>query len=94
PASGTCAPACAPTRSATTARACTRTTSTGTAACGQEVTWLLDRFAFYIAPRLSPDGTEAFLTGERHVRSSLRPYPFSDDREGLYPHDIDGDGRM
>lgn len=61
---------------------------------GHEVTWLLDRFAFYIAPRLSPDGTEAFLTGERHVRSSLRPYPFSDDREGLYPHDIDGDGRM
>lgn len=61
---------------------------------GREVTALLDSFALYIAPRLSPDGVEAFLTTPRQVRSSLRRYPFEDEREGLHPGDIDGDGRI
>lgn len=61
---------------------------------GAEVTELLDKYAIYIAPRLSPDGVEAFLTTPRQVRSSLRPYPYQDEREGLYGHDIDGDGRI
>ncbi|WP_240738285.1 M14 family metallopeptidase [Deinococcus fonticola] len=61
---------------------------------GRQATELLDQHALYIAPRLSPDGVEAFLTTPMQVRSSLRPYPFEDEREGLYPHDIDGDGRI
>lgn len=66
----------------------------GNDADGREVTDLLDGHTVYIAPRLSPDGVEAFLTTPLQVRSSLRPYPFEDQREGLYLHDIDGDGRI
>lgn len=61
---------------------------------GREVTYLLDHFAIYIAPRISPDGVEAFLTTPRQIRSSLRKYPYQDNREGLHPEDIDGDGRI
>lgn len=56
------------------------------------VTRLLDRSAFYIAPRLTPDGVELYLTTPTLLRSSVRAYPYAEEREGLYPHDIDGNG--
>ncbi|MER3462699.1 MAG: carboxypeptidase [Armatimonadota bacterium] len=59
-----------------------------------QVTRLLERSAFYVCPRVSPDGVEQYLTTPHQVRSSLRPYPFEDEREGLYPEDVDGDGRI
>jgi murein tripeptide amidase MpaA len=59
-----------------------------------QVTRLLDRSAFYICPRVSPDGVEQYLTTPYQARSSVRPYPFEDEREGLYLEDIDGDGRI
>lgn len=59
-----------------------------------QVTRLLDRSAFYICPRVSPDGVEQYLTTPYQARSSVRPYPFEDEREGLYLEDVDGDGRI
>jgi murein tripeptide amidase MpaA len=59
-----------------------------------QVTRLLDRSALYICPRVSPDGVEQYLTTPHQPRSSVRPYPFEDEREGLYTDDVDGDGRI
>ncbi|HEU4326108.1 MAG TPA: M14 family metallopeptidase [Roseiflexaceae bacterium] len=60
----------------------------------EAVTRLLDARAFYIVPRVNPDGAEQYLTSPYYLRSGTRRYPFSDDRDGLYPEDIDGDGRI
>ena len=58
------------------------------------ITRLLDTRVFYIVPRVNPDGTEQYLTTPLYVRSGTRRYPYTDDRDGLYPHDIDGDGKI
>jgi len=57
-----------------------------------QVNRLLDSRAFYIEPRHTPDGVERVLTTPRRLRSSTRPYPADDDKDGLYPDDLDGDG--
>ncbi len=53
---------------------------------------LLDGRTFYIVPRVSPDGSEKYLTTPFTLRSSVRPYPDEDLGEGLVPEDINGDG--
>ena len=59
------------------------------------VTAVLDTRAFYIVPRLNPDGAELALADRpRFVRSSVRAYPFSHRRKGLHEEDVDGDGRI
>jgi len=62
----------------------------------EEVTRLLDTRAFYIVPRVNPDGAELYLTTPYMLRSSVRPYPEEgiEDLHGLHPDDIDGDGRI
>lgn len=57
---------------------------------------LLRERAFYLVPRLNPDGAEwALETPPRIVRSSTRVYPYPDDEpEGLVREDLDGDGRI
>ncbi|HEU5090239.1 MAG TPA: M14 family metallopeptidase [Roseiflexaceae bacterium] len=55
---------------------------------------LLDERAFYVVPRLNPDGAEQYFTSPVYVRSGTRAYPYAEERDGLYPHDIDGDGRI
>ncbi|MDP2857285.1 MAG: M14 family metallopeptidase [Bacillota bacterium] len=62
----------------------------------EQVTWLLDNRAFYITPRVNPDGAEKYLTTPYMLRSSVRPYPDPAVAEmpGLWPEDIDGDGRI
>ncbi|GAB4197862.1 MAG: M14 family metallopeptidase [Roseiflexaceae bacterium] len=60
----------------------------------EAVTRLLDARAFYVVPRVNPDGAEQYLTSPYYLRSGTRRYPYSDDRDGLYPEDIDGDGRI
>jgi murein tripeptide amidase MpaA len=59
-----------------------------------EVTRALDTRAFYICPRINPDGAEWALSDHpKWVRSSTRPYPFDEeDSEGLEECDVDGDG--
>ncbi len=61
-----------------------------------DVTRALDTRAFYICPRVNPDGPEwALADNPKFVRSSTRPYPFDEDAiEGLTVEDIDGDGRI
>ena len=58
------------------------------------VTRLVDTRAFYIAPRVNPDGAEKYLTTPFSLRSSVRPYPDEDVAElpGLHAEDINGDG--
>jgi murein tripeptide amidase MpaA len=58
------------------------------------VTRLLDSRAFYIMPRHTPDGVERVLTSSYRLRSSTRPYPYDEDRDGLYQTDLDGDGSV
>ena len=61
-----------------------------------EVTAALDTRAFYIVPRVNPDGAEWALADKpKIIRSSTRPYPYDEEPvEGLLQEDIDGDGRI
>jgi len=62
----------------------------------EEITRALDTRAFYVCPRINPDGAEwALAERPKWVRSSTRPYPFDDGEiEGLTVEDVDGDGRI
>ncbi len=62
----------------------------------ENVTRCLDTRAFYIVPRVNPDGAELFFSDKpKYLRSSTRPYPYDEEPiEGLVREDIDGDGRM
>ena len=61
----------------------------------EKVTRVLDTRAFYIVPRLNPDGAELALADRpKFIRSSVRPYPRTDQQDGLIEEDIDGDGRI
>jgi murein tripeptide amidase MpaA len=61
-----------------------------------EITRALDTRAFYVCPRINPDGVEwALADRPRWVRSSTRPYPYDEEEvEGLTVEDIDGNGRI
>jgi murein tripeptide amidase MpaA len=57
---------------------------------------LLNELAFYIVPRICPDGAEACLTGgvgPYNLRSSVRLWPEAQEMPGLHACDIDGDGQ-
>jgi hypothetical protein len=54
----------------------------------------LDTRTFYVVPRVNPDGAEAGLADGRFRRSSVRPYPWIEPRDGLHREDVDGDGRV
>jgi hypothetical protein len=55
-----------------------------------EVTRLLDAMTVYSVPRISPDGTEAYLTSPYSIRSVDRLHGNKDG--GVREEDIDGDG--
>ncbi len=61
-----------------------------------DVTRCLDTRAFYVCPRVNPDGAEWALADKpKIIRSSTRPYPHDEDPiGGLVREDMDGDGRM
>ena len=61
-----------------------------------DVTRCLDMRAFYLCPRVNPDGAEWALADKpKIIRSSTRPYPYDEDPlGGLVMEDADGDGRM
>jgi len=61
-----------------------------------DITRCLDTRAFYICPRVNPDGAELALADQpKFLRSSTRPYPYDEEHsEGLVMEDIDGDGRI
>ncbi len=60
------------------------------------ITRCLDTRAFYICPRVNPDGAEWALADKpKIIRSSTRPYPYDEEPiGGLVTEDIDNDGRM
>ncbi|MCA9971128.1 MAG: hypothetical protein KC425_12975 [Anaerolineales bacterium] len=59
------------------------------------ITHALDTRAFYVVPRLNPDGAEwALADRPKYVRSSTRPFPRMDELDGLHGEDVDGDGRI
>ncbi len=62
----------------------------------ETVTRCLDTRAFYICPRMNPDGAEwAMQDPPKIIRSSTRPYPYDEEPvEGLDTGDVDGDGRI
>lgn len=62
----------------------------------ERITYCLQTRAFYICPRVNPDGAEWALADKpKIIRSSTRPYPYDEDPiGGLVTEDIDGDGRM
>ncbi|HZW49004.1 MAG TPA: M14 family metallopeptidase [Bacillota bacterium] len=55
---------------------------------------LLQRYTFYILPRISPDGSEVYLTTPDTLRSVPRMYPEPEIQPGLVPQDIDGNGEI
>ncbi len=59
-----------------------------------EIAQLLDRFTFYIRPRVSPDGAEVYLTTPNRLRSAAIPWPHEQRQPGLHPEDVDGDGHI
>ena len=60
------------------------------------ITDCLDTRAFYLCPRVNPDGAEwALADTPRIIRSGTRPYPYDEDPiDGLRAEDVDGDGRI
>jgi murein tripeptide amidase MpaA len=62
----------------------------------ETITRCLDTRAFYVCPRLNPDGAEwALADVPKIIRSSTRPYPYDEEPvAGLRREDIDGDGRV
>jgi len=61
----------------------------------ETVSHVVDSRAFYIVPRLNPDGAEWALADKpKFIRSSTRPYPREDQLDGLHGEDVDGDGRI
>lgn len=60
-----------------------------------KVTHALDSRTFYVVPRLNPDGAEwALADRPKYIRSSTKPYPRTDQLDGLFQEDIDNDGRI
>ncbi|MCW5947087.1 MAG: hypothetical protein KIT74_08660 [Fimbriimonadales bacterium] len=61
-----------------------------------EVTRAVDTRAFYLVPRVNPDGAEwALADVPKIIRSGTRPYPWDEeDFYGLERQDMDGDGRI
>ncbi|MCZ4313106.1 M14 family metallopeptidase [Comamonadaceae bacterium G21597-S1] len=62
----------------------------------EDVTRCLDTRAFYVCPRINPDGAEwAMRDTPKIIRSSTRPYPYDEEPvDGLDVEDVDGDGRI
>lgn len=62
----------------------------------ENITRALDTRAFYIVPRVNPDGAEWALADKpKMIRSSTRPYPYDEDKiQGMMMEDIDGDKRV
>jgi murein tripeptide amidase MpaA len=61
----------------------------------ERVTRVLDTRAFYVIPRLNPDGPELALAERpRFIRSSTRAWPLAEQVDGLHEEDLDGDGRI
>jgi len=57
-----------------------------------EATDLLDRFVWYVVPRVCIDGSEMYFHTPFTLRSSTRIFPHEEDQPGLHAEDVNGDG--
>jgi len=57
-----------------------------------EVAGVLKNFTVYAIPRISPDGSETYLTTPTQLRSINKMHPFDELQPGVQPADLDGDG--
>ena len=57
-----------------------------------EIASILKNFTVYCIPRISPDGSELYLTTPTQLRSVNKPHPYDEPQPGVQPADIDGDG--
>lgn len=55
---------------------------------------LVDTRVWYILPRITVDGSEVYLTTPEMLRSAPRMYPEPEEKDGLYPADVNGDGKI
>ena len=54
---------------------------------------LVDETTTYIVPAINVDGMDMMLRGDgNRIRSSVRPFPFAEQQDGLVRRDMDGDG--
>lgn len=60
----------------------------------ERIAKLLKKQVFYFIPRISPDGTEEYLTTPNTVRSINEIYPEVQKKEGLHAEDLNGDHRI
>jgi len=61
----------------------------------EQITRLLNKFVYYIVPRVNPDGAKMAMDEKpRYIRSGVRPYPWEEKESGLHTQDIDEDGRI
>jgi len=58
----------------------------------EAVTRVLDTATFYIVPEIMVDGAERYLTTPDRMRSSVRPYPEPEQKDGIIRSDLNGDG--
>ena len=58
----------------------------------KEIADILKQYTVYCVPRISPDGSEYYLTTADSLRSVNKMYPFEELQAGIQPADIDGDG--
>jgi murein tripeptide amidase MpaA len=58
-----------------------------------EVDWVLRNTTSYFIPAINVDGMDAILSGRPgDIRSSVRPFPDKEPKDGLIEEDLDGDG--
>lgn len=55
-------------------------------------TRLLDETTLYVVPRIGIDGAEVYLSSPDQMRSSMRPWPEPEPKDGMQREDLDGDG--
>lgn len=58
-----------------------------------KVKQLLDEKTFYVIPKISPDGSDVYLTSSENLRSVNRNYPYEEQQDGFYAKDINNDGK-
>ncbi len=58
----------------------------------EPVASLIRKYTVYCVPRISPDGSELYLTTPVMLRSVPQMYPFDEPQAGVQPQDLDGDG--
>ncbi|MDB4897288.1 MAG: putative carboxypeptidase [Firmicutes bacterium] len=59
-----------------------------------DATALLDTRAVYVVPRLTVDASDEYLHTPKLMRSRVALYPQAEEKPGLIPDDVDGDGTI